>query len=84
MRYFCSAALENIMMQRMITKKVLFLVLKKAVAIITSAAIIVISICFSFLVADVLMVKSLWFRHCGSYFFDAFLIRIILVPSPCR
>ena len=49
--------------------------------IITSAALIVIVICCSFLVADVLMVKAFGLGIAVAIFVDAFLIRTILVPA---
>lgn len=55
--------------------------IEKSSRIITSAAIIVISICCSFLVADVLMVKAFGLGIAVAIFVDAFLIRIILVPA---
>ena len=55
--------------------------IEKSSRIITSAAIIVISICGSFLVADVLMVKAFGLGIAVAIFVDAFLIRTVLVPS---
>lgn len=55
--------------------------IEKSCRIITSAAIIVISLCASFLVADVLMVKAFGMGIAVAIFVDAFLIRIILVPA---
>ena len=55
--------------------------IEKSSRIITSAAIIVICICGSFLVADVLMVKAFGFGIAVAIFVDAFLIRTILVPA---
>jgi RND superfamily putative drug exporter len=55
--------------------------IEKSSQIITSAAVIVISICFSFLVADVLMVKVFGLGIAVAIFVDAFLIRILLVPA---
>jgi RND superfamily putative drug exporter len=55
--------------------------IEKSSRIITSAAIIVIFICGSFLVADVLMVKAFGFGIAVAIFVDAFLIRTILVPA---
>jgi RND superfamily putative drug exporter len=49
--------------------------------IITSAAIIVILICFSFMSADILMVKAFGLGIAIAVFVDAFVIRIILVPA---
>jgi RND superfamily putative drug exporter len=49
--------------------------------IITSAALIVICLCGSFLVADVLMVKAFGLGIAVAIFVDAFLIRTLLVPS---
>lgn len=55
--------------------------LEKSSRIITSAAIIVICICGSFLVADVLMVKAFGLGIAIAIFVDAFLIRTLLVPA---
>lgn len=49
--------------------------------IITSAAIIVLVICSSFMVADVLMVKAFGLGIAVAIFTDAFLIRTLLVPA---
>ncbi len=49
--------------------------------LITSAALIVILLCGSFLVADVLMVKEFGLGIAVAIFVDAFLVRSILVPS---
>jgi len=49
--------------------------------IISSAAIIVILICFSFMSADILMVKAFGLGIAIAIFVDAFLIRTILVPA---
>lgn len=49
--------------------------------IITSAALIVIVICCSFMVADVLMVKAFGLGIAVAIFVDAFLVRTLLVPS---
>ncbi|WED41802.1 MMPL family transporter [Legionella cardiaca] len=55
--------------------------IEKSSRIITSAALIVIFICGSFLVADVLMVKAFGLGIAVAIFVDAFLIRTLLVPS---
>jgi len=55
--------------------------IEKSSRIITSAAIIVIFLCCSFLVADVLMVKAFGLGIAIAIFVDAFLIRTILVPA---
>lgn len=55
--------------------------IEKSSRIITSAAIIVIFLCASFLVADVLMVKAFGLGIAVAIFVDAFLIRTILVPA---
>ncbi len=55
--------------------------IEKSSRIITSAAIIVIVLCSSFLVADVLMVKAFGLGIAVAIFVDAFLIRTILVPA---
>lgn len=62
------------------TKSIIFGI-EKSSRIITSAAIIVIFLCCSFLVADVLMVKAFGLGIAVAIFVDAFLIRTILVPS---
>lgn len=49
--------------------------------IITSAAIVVILICFSFITADVLLVKAFGLGIAIAIFVDAFLVRTILVPA---
>jgi RND superfamily putative drug exporter len=55
--------------------------IEKSSRIITSAALIVIVICGSFLVADVLMVKAFGLGIAVAIFMDAFLIRSFLVPA---
>ena len=62
------------------TKSIIFGI-EKSSRIITSAAIIVIVLCGSFLVADVLMIKAFGLGIAVAIFVDAFLIRTILVPS---
>lgn len=62
-------------------KKSIIFGIEKSSRIITSAAIIVISICISFLVADVLMVKAFGLGIAVAIFVDAFLIRTVLVPA---
>lgn len=49
--------------------------------IITSAALVVILICFAFISADILMVKAFGLGIAVAIFVDAFLIRTILVPA---
>lgn len=49
--------------------------------IITSAALIVIVLCLSFLVADVLMVKAFGLGIAIAIFIDAFIIRTLMVPA---
>lgn len=53
----------------------------KSSRIITSAAVIVIFICGSFMVADNLMVKQFGLGIAAAIFVDAFIIRTILVPA---
>lgn len=53
----------------------------KSSRIITSAALIVIILCGSFMVADVLMVKEFGLGIAIAIFVDAFAIRTLLVPS---
>lgn len=55
--------------------------IEKSSRIITSAALIVIFLCGSFLVADVIMVKAFGFGIAVAIFIDAFLVRTILVPA---
>ncbi|MFT4060365.1 MAG: MMPL family transporter [Legionella sp.] len=55
--------------------------IEKSSRIITSAALIVVVICGSFLVADVLMVKAFGLGIAVAIFMDAFLIRSFLVPA---
>lgn len=62
------------------TKSVIFGI-EKSSRIITSAALIVIFLCASFFVADVLVVKAFGLGIAVAIFVDAFLIRTILVPS---
>jgi RND superfamily putative drug exporter len=62
------------------TKSIVFGI-EKTSRIITSAALIVICLCGSFLVADVLMVKAFGLGIAVAIFVDAFLIRTLLVPS---
>lgn len=49
--------------------------------IISSAAIVVILICVSFMSADILMVKAFGLGIAVAVFVDAFIIRLILVPA---
>jgi len=49
--------------------------------IITSAAIIVIMLCFSFMAADILLVKAFGLGIAVAVFIDAYVIRTILVPA---
>lgn len=53
----------------------------RSAKIITSAALIVIVLCGSFLVADVMMVKAFGLGIAIAIFLDAFIIRILLVPA---
>ncbi|MDX2346352.1 MAG: MMPL family transporter [Legionella sp.] len=55
--------------------------IEKSSRIITSAALIVICICGSFMTADVLMVKEFGLGIAVAIAVDAFIIRSILVPS---
>lgn len=63
------------------TKKSIIFGIVKSSRIITSAAIIVIVLCGSFMVADVLMVKQFGLGIAVAIFVDAFAIRTILVPA---
>lgn len=49
--------------------------------IITSAALVLILICISFLSADIVLIKALGLGIAVAIFVDAFLIRIFLVPA---
>ena len=62
-------------------KKSIVFGIEKSSRIITSAAIIVIFLCGSFLIADVIMVKAFGFGIAVAIFVDAFLVRTILVPA---
>lgn len=62
------------------TKSIVFGI-EKSSRIITSAALVVIVLCCSFLVADVLIVKAFGLGIAVAIFVDAFLIRTILVPA---
>ena len=62
-------------------KKSIVFGIEKSSRIITSAAVIVIFLCGSFLVADVLMVKAFGLGIAVAIFVDAFIIRTILVPA---
>lgn len=61
-------------------KSIIFGIVKSS-RIITSAALIVIVLCGSFMVADVLMVKQFGLGIAVAIFVDAFAIRTILVPA---
>ena len=65
-------------------KKAIIFGIEKSGKIITSAAIIVIFLCGSFLVADVLMVKAFGLGIAIAIFIDAFLVRSMLVPATMR
>jgi putative drug exporter of the RND superfamily len=62
------------------TQSIIFGIVKSS-KIITSAAMIVICLCGSFMVADVLIVKEFGLGIAVAIFVDAFIIRTILVPS---
>jgi RND superfamily putative drug exporter len=55
--------------------------IEKSSKIITSAALIVIILCGSFMFADVLMVKEFGLGIAIAIFVDAFIIRLFLVPA---
>lgn len=55
--------------------------IERSAHIITSAAIVVILICFSFMAADILIVKAFGLGIAVAVFVDAFIIRAILVPA---
>ena len=61
-------------------KRIVFGIVKSG-RIITSAALIVIMLCGSFMFADVLMVKEFGLGIAVAIFVDAFAIRTILVPA---
>lgn len=63
------------------TKKSIVVGIDKSARIITSAAMIVIILCGSFMFADVLMVKEFGLGIAVAVFVDAFLVRSLLVPS---
>jgi RND superfamily putative drug exporter len=62
-------------------KRSIVLGIEKSARIITSAAVIVICICSSFMVADILIIKEFGLGIAVAIFVDAFIIRSILVPS---
>lgn len=66
------------------TEKSIIFGIDKSSWIITSAALIVIFLCGSFLVADVLMVKAFGLGIAVAIFVDAFLIRTLLVPATMK
>jgi RND superfamily putative drug exporter len=49
--------------------------------VITSAAVVVMFICFSFMSADILIVKAFGLGIAVAVFVDAFIIRLLLVPA---
>lgn len=61
-------------------KSIIFGIMKSG-RIITSAAIVVIFICGSFMTAEVLMVKEFGLGIAVAIFVDAFIIRTLLVPA---
>jgi RND superfamily putative drug exporter len=63
------------------TKKSIVLGIDRSSRIISSAAIIVILICFSFMSADILIVKAFGMGIAVAVFVDAFIIRVMLVPA---
>lgn len=78
---FLLSRIKEYYLQTHHNKKSIIFGLEKSRRIITSAAMIVIFICGSFLVADVLMVKAFGLGIAVAIFMDAFLIRTVLVPS---
>jgi len=62
-------------------KKSIIFGIEKSGRIITSAALVVIVLCASFLVADILMIKAFGLGIAVAIFVDAFLIRTVLVPA---
>lgn len=71
---------ESYLQHRDNKKSIVFGIVKSS-RIITSAALIVIVLCGSFMVADVLMVKEFGLGIAVAIFVDAFAIRTILVPA---
>lgn len=63
------------------TMKSIILGIDQSSRIITSAAIIVICLCVSFMSADILIVKAFGLGIAIAIFVDAFLIRLMLVPA---
>jgi putative drug exporter of the RND superfamily len=61
--------------------KSIVLGIDRSCRIISSAAIIVILICFSFMSADILIVKAFGLGIAVAVFVDAFIIRTMLVPA---
>lgn len=55
--------------------------IQRSSKIITSAAIIVVLLCFSFMSADILIVKAFGLGIAVAVFIDAFIIRTLLVPA---
>ncbi len=62
-------------------EKSIVLGIDRSCRIISSAAIIVILICFSFMSADILIVKAFGLGIAVAVFVDAFIIRTMLVPA---
>lgn len=62
------------------TRSIIFGI-ERSSKIITSAAVIVIMICFSFMAADIIIVKAFGMGIAVAVFVDAFIIRTILVPA---
>lgn len=71
---------ESYLQYRDNNQSIIFGIVKSS-RIITSAALIVIVLCGSYMVADVLMVKAFGLGVAVAIFVDAFLIRTILVPA---
>lgn len=71
---------ESYLQHRDNNQSIIFGIVKSS-RIITSAALIVIVLCGSYMVADVLMVKAFGLGIAVAIFVDAFLIRTILVPA---
>ncbi|MDR3492236.1 MAG: MMPL family transporter [Gammaproteobacteria bacterium] len=65
-------------------EKSIILGIERSSKIISSAAIIIIFLCFSFMSADILMVKAFGLGIAVAVFVDAFIIRTLLVPATMK
>ena len=78
---FLLTRIHEAYLQHRDNKKSIIFGIVKSSRIITSAALIVIVLCGSYMVADVLMVKEFGLGIAVAIFVDAFVIRTILVPA---